>query len=74
LINEEKPSPKSLEEYLSKGGFPEFVRYGKSGILRELLYDVLYRDIASRHNLRRNQAVTGNGTLSSFERWKRVFI
>ena len=51
-IIKEIPSPKALGEYLGKGGFPEFLIYGKTEILRELLSDILYRDIVARHGIR----------------------
>jgi uncharacterized protein len=44
----------TLKSYLNEGGFPGAVRdpAGGSGMLRELLRDVVQRDIVSRHALR----------------------
>lgn len=44
--------PSSFSEYLQKGGFPEYLRYGRSDILQELFNDILMRDIVVRHKLR----------------------
>ncbi len=44
----------SLRQYLDEGGFPSAVREPEAGpiLLRELLRDVVQRDIVSRHGLR----------------------
>ena len=43
---------KSFHEYLLKGGFPEYLKIGRTEILQELLNDIVVRDIAVRHNIR----------------------
>ena len=43
---------KSLESYLEKGGFPEYLKTGNTEILTQLQSDILYRDIAVRHSVR----------------------
>lgn len=42
----------SFAEYLQKGGFPEYLKYGKAEILQELFNDIIMRDIVVRHKLR----------------------
>ncbi len=46
------PDIKSFQEYLLKGGFPEYLKSSKSEVLEELLRDILIRDIAVRHGIR----------------------
>ncbi|MCW3995476.1 MAG: ATP-binding protein [Candidatus Bathyarchaeota archaeon] len=47
----------SFEEYLLKGGFPEYLKYGRIEILQELLNDIIMRDIVVRHKLRSSKAI-----------------
>ena len=47
-----KPNNKSFEEYLTNGGFPEFIKKNDKTILQELLKDVVMRDIANRYNIK----------------------
>ena len=42
----------SFEQYSTKGGFPEFLKTLNNDILSTLIDDILYRDIAVRHNIR----------------------
>ena len=42
----------SLRSWLDEGGFPSRLREGSDAFLRELLRDIIQRDIASRHGLR----------------------
>ena len=42
----------TFDEYFKEGGFPQYLKYRKPAILQELLLDILYRDIVSRHNIR----------------------
>ena len=51
------PSSKSFGRYLTSGGFPEYLKYEKPEILRELLLDILHRDIISRYNLRETRTL-----------------
>ena len=48
---------KSFQGYLMSGGFPEYLKVGRSDVLQELLNDILVRDIAVRHNLRNIKTV-----------------
>jgi len=52
-----KPDINSFEKYLTKGGFPEYLKYNKSEILQELLNDIIARDIIVRHKLRETKTV-----------------
>ncbi len=42
----------SLKDYLTRGGFPEYVKTGNQDILTQLQSDILYRDIAVRYGIR----------------------
>ena len=42
----------SFERYLVTGGFPEYLKYGEEVILRELMTDIVHRDIVARYGLR----------------------
>jgi len=42
----------SLRAWLDDGGFPLYLRENRDSLLRELLRDIIQRDIASRHGLR----------------------
>ena len=44
--------PASVMEYLSAGGFPEYLKWGNPEILTTLFDDILYRDIAVRYGIR----------------------
>lgn len=52
LFLKEKPMIRSFDEYLQKGGFPEFLKTNKSEVLQELLNDLIARDIVVRHKIR----------------------
>jgi len=42
---------KYFSEYLRKGGFPEYLKYGKLEILQEYFNDIIQRDIVERYNV-----------------------
>lgn len=77
----ETANPKTFEMYLIKGGFPEFLKYEKVEILRELLSDILHRDIVSRYKVREVKALqemaiyllSNVGKEFSFNSLKRMF-
>jgi len=52
LFSGKKPGVDSFDEYLEKGGFPEYLKYRRAEILQELLNDIMSRDIAVRHRLK----------------------
>lgn len=76
-----KPSITSFEEYLKKGGFPEYLKYQKSEILHELLNDIIARDIIVRHKLRESKIIkemaiyllTNVGKEFSYNSLKKIF-
>lgn len=47
-----KPSAYSFEEYLKKGGFPEYLKKDNPEILHELLSDIVLKNIAIRYNIK----------------------
>lgn len=50
-----REAPKNAENlalYLQEGGFPEYLKTNNPEILAQLTNDILYRDIAVRHNIR----------------------
>ena len=57
LYRKEIASPDSFERYFKQGGFPDFIKYGRPEILRELFTDILQRDIISRHKIRETKAL-----------------
>lgn len=50
-----EPNQTSLREYLRQGGFPGYLKTGDADILKSLVEDILYKDVALRHNLRNVQ-------------------
>ena len=53
-IKKTTPSIKSFEDYLNKGGFPEFLKKENRAIHHELLSDVIMKDIAVRYGIKNN--------------------
>ncbi|MFH0817162.1 MAG: ATP-binding protein [Candidatus Micrarchaeota archaeon] len=47
-----KAGAESFGEYLRMGGFPEYLRHGRTEILQELFSNIIMRDIVVRHKLR----------------------
>jgi predicted AAA+ superfamily ATPase len=47
----------SFNEYLQTGGMPEYLKNKRGTILQQLVDDILYRDIAVRHNIRNVNAL-----------------
>lgn len=52
LFKNKKPSLNSFEEYLHKGGFPEYLKKENPSILYSLLSDVVMKDIAIRFGIK----------------------
>jgi uncharacterized protein len=48
-------SEASFRSYLDDGGFPAYLQTGEPALLRELLRDIIYRDIAERHQIRQSR-------------------
>ncbi len=76
-----KEGIKSFEEYLNKGGFPEYLNIEQSEILHELLRDVLSRDVSLRHNIKNLKTLnelaiyllTNSGKEFSYNKLKKIF-
>lgn len=52
----ENNSP-SFEDYVQKGGFPEYLDSEKTEILQGLLKDIVFRDIAIRYNIKNTRSL-----------------
>lgn len=49
----ERPNDfETLEGYLRNGGFPGYLQTEDADVLRELVSDIIYKDIAVRHNIK----------------------
>ena len=46
------PSTLTFQQFLEKGGFPEYLKFGSVDTLQQLFRDILYRDIAVRYGVR----------------------
>lgn len=76
-----KASNKSYEDFLSKGGFPEFLKSNNSAVLNELLNDVIMRDIVNRFSIRNSSLlkkmaiylISNVGKEFSFNSLKKMF-
>ncbi len=51
------PGPESYREYLNTGGFPEYLTNHDNSYLRQLLKDIIIRDIAVRRNIRNKSTI-----------------
>ena len=47
-----QPNSASFDEYIKKGGFPEYLQLGKIEILQQLLDHILARDVIVRHQIK----------------------
>lgn len=56
-LKKQKHSIKLFDEYLLKGGFPEYLKTDDSDILRNLFQDIFYRDVMQRNDLRNEKAI-----------------
>ncbi len=76
-----KADVNSFSEYLKSGGFPEYLKYKKQEILRELLIDIIQRDIVVRYKLRDSKTaislvlylLTNTGKEFSYNKLKKIF-
>lgn len=46
------PSAVTFQQFLEKGGFPEYLKFGSVETLQQLFRDILYRDITVRYGVR----------------------
>ncbi len=51
-FNEFEPSVATFDQYIERGGFPEYLRISDPNLLQTLLIDILMRDIIVRNGLR----------------------
>ncbi len=51
-LKKREPSINSFEEYLMKGGFPEYIKRENPEVLHELLTDIVMKDIAARFGIK----------------------
>lgn len=80
LVHKE-PGIGAFEEFFTKGGFPEFLKVQKAGILQELFNDIIMRDIVARHKLRSAKTIremalyllTNIGKEFSYSRLRKTF-
>ena len=81
LFGQIKGSADTFDEYLFNGGFPEYLKFRKPYLLRELLNDILQRDIVARHNIRDSRSLramavyllTNAGKVFSYNGLRRMF-
>ena len=57
LFTKQKVSVGSCEQYLTAGGFPEYLTAQNPEVLQTLLKDIVLRDIAIRHGIRNTKAL-----------------
>ena len=58
-MKNQSPSLSTFDEYVERGGFPEYIMSGTQDILQHLFTDIITRDIVVRYKLR-NAAVIQN--------------
>src|SRR3989338_7192810 len=51
-FKKKEPSYKIFEEYAEEGGFPEYVKYKDEKILHDVYFDIIYRDVITRHKIK----------------------
>lgn len=57
-FSKKTPSRETFESYSRTGGFPEYLKYGRTEILQELLSGIVERDVAMRHSIEASRRVT----------------
>src|SRR3989344_8683143 len=57
-----KPNKETFEEYMSLGGFPEFLKDQRQELLQELFNDTITRDIVIRYGLKDQKVITNMAT------------
>lgn len=51
------PGSGSLKQYMSIGGFPEYIKMRDTGILQQLFEDIIMRDVVVRYEIRREETL-----------------
>ncbi len=59
----ESAGEESVKNYLTNGGFPEFLKTGSADVLMQIFNDIVARDVALRHGIR------NTGTLRQLAVW-----
>lgn len=54
---EKEQNAKSVQAYLTQGGFPQYLQFPEEEILHTLINDILYRDIVVRFGLREEKSL-----------------
>jgi uncharacterized protein len=57
LFKDQEINSSTFEDYLQKGGFPEYLDIEKTEVLQNLLKDIVYRDIAIRYNIKNTRTL-----------------
>jgi predicted AAA+ superfamily ATPase len=65
---------KYFEEYLRDGGIPEYVLTWRPEIIKEIINDLIYKDIIARHGIRDKQVVQDLFMLLLERNWKQISI
>lgn len=53
----QEASEHSFEDYLKRGGFPEYLKINKAEILQQTFKDILIRDITAKYKIRNSKAL-----------------
>ncbi len=53
----QQAGPTTFDEYLRRGGFPEYLKFRRSEILQELFNNIIMRDVVVRHKLRSPKSI-----------------
>lgn len=57
IYNKKQANHKSFLNYFEEGGFPEFIKFREGQILQDIYFDILYRDIITRHRLKSDKSL-----------------
>lgn len=57
LFKGQENNSSSFQDYLQKGGFPEYLNFEKTEVLQNLLKDIVFRDIAIRYNIKNTRSL-----------------
>jgi len=71
---------KYFSDYLTNGGFPEYLKYNKIEILQEYFNDIIQRDIVERYNIKNirqlkelaRYLITNTGNLTTYNQLKKL--
>jgi len=56
-FSNQESSADSAVDFLYRGGFPEYLKYEDEDILHQILYDIIYRDISVRYQIKRHETL-----------------